>query len=245
MIHNGQVGWQYRVFETALRRMEEGGLYPIVERKQSAKVFLNGIEWYDQYFLQPEELKQSLYTYFEHFQQKPKNAEAYVSFLSKHLCFGSDWWPIDENGEPLPRNCVRCGQPGEILNPEPKCNLHWEDYSVMEGEHNNDRRKPTLWTKGLKPPLKEYLLQKVADPYFYFLDYSIKRKIWKLALSYGVVNRKTLPSISEIISDVDKVLTVVMISEYFYEFEYMEDEERCIAPEQEVITRYEREKDYY
>ena len=241
MTHKGQVGWQYRVFETALRRMEEGGLFPIVEHKGDAQAFLDGIEYYDQYFLQPEDLKQSLYTYFEHFQQKPKNAEAYVSFLSKHLCFGSNWWPTDENGKPLPRICVRCGQPGEILNPKPECPLHWEDYSVREGEHTDDKRKPTLWTKGLKLPLKEYLLERVADPYFHFEDYSIKRKIWKLALSYGVVNRKTLPSISEIISDVDKVLTVVIITANLFEYENMKDEYGYIAPEQEVIVIYDLE----
>jgi hypothetical protein len=239
-----QVGWQYRVFETALKRMEEGGLYPIVEYKSEASAFIEGIELHDQYYLQPDELKQSLNTYFEHFQQRPKNADAYVSFLSKHLCFGSDWWPTDEEGKPLPKICEHCGNDGRMLMKDNLCDFH-ENYSIWYDGNTYDVRKVTLWTKGLKPPLKEYLLQKAIKRSFYNIGgLSINRKIWKLALSYGVVNRKTLPSISEIIADVDKVLTVAIITNNFYE-PYFEDDDAYIAPEQEVIQRYERDKEYY
>ena len=201
------VGWEYRAFEGALNRMEVHGLYPLVKDNRmngrDAAIFFKLMVKTDfnveeNSFLQPDRLKQLLEQYFEHFNQQPKNIDAYSRFLSKQLCFGHDW--VEQE--------------------------HHTD-GIWECEHACDMRKPKPYLKPLKEGLRVYLLEE------YFSSswrghYSTSEDLFKLCLQYGIVNRRTLPSISDILSDFDKVWTVMEINAGFYSYEDIEDEQTVL-----------------
>lgn len=197
------VNWEYRAFEGALNRMEVHGLYPLVKDSaingRDADIFSKLMEKTDFHieensFLQPDRLRQLLEQYFEHFNQQPKNIDAYYIFLSKQLCFGHDWVEQDHHLD-----------------------------GIWECEHCSDKRKPKPYLKPLKEGLRVYLIENYFS--FNIGHYSISEDLFKLCLQYGIANRRTLPSISDILSDFDKVWTVMEINSGFYLHKEIEDEQ--------------------
>ena len=70
-------------------------------------------------FLQPDRLRQLLEQCFEHYNQKPKNIDAYSRFLSKQLCFGHDWVEQEHHADGI-WECEHAGdmrKPIRILSP--------------------------------------------------------------------------------------------------------------------------------
>jgi len=209
------VGWEYRAFEAALNRMETFGLYPLIKTNHESNDtmyeklcektdFRNEIGL----FLQPDRLKQLLEQYFQHFNQQPKNIDAYSRFLTKQLCFGHDW--VEQE--------------------------HHTD-GIWSCEHKEDQRKPIPYLKPLKQGLRTYLLKEYFSWYLGSGHYSVSEDLFKLCLQYGIANRRSLPSISDILSDFDKVWTVMQINEAFFG-EFIEDE-------QTVLQRYKFDSETY
>ena len=86
----------------------------------------------------PERLAELLEIYLEHFNQHPKNGDAYKSFLSKQLCFGHEF----------------------VSGPDDVEGIVGSEYSYLLQYFN----KVNGGGEGIRTPGRSFLLQRFSKP---------------------------------------------------------------------------------